>query len=213
MVMRLPDLVGSPLSLDRDGRQVDFVMVEHGEPLLLVECKLSDAGFRPPDPVQRLVGAGIVGYALVVYPLLNVLLGHRYPAMPTFGAPCPTTIATFGLLTWATPRPPWFVWPIPILWALVGTSAAFTLGGTGRPWASGGRRAGGRRSAPPARRTARPLIALHFSLPFVARSRRARRSAGPVSPDPRRNSVDLSPFPRSGCAKRGWRTQKRVAIR
>ena len=63
-----------------------------------------------------------------MYPLLNVLLGHRYPAMPTFGAPCPTTIATFGLLTWATPRPPWFVWPIPVLWALVGTSAAFALG-------------------------------------------------------------------------------------
>jgi hypothetical protein len=28
---------------DRDGREVDFVVVEHGEPLLLVECKLSDA--------------------------------------------------------------------------------------------------------------------------------------------------------------------------
>jgi hypothetical protein len=87
-----------------------------------------ELGFRPSVPVQRLVGAGILGYAFVVYPLLNVLLGHRYPAMPTFGAPCPTTIATFGLLTWATPRPPWFVWPIPVLWALVGTSAAFALG-------------------------------------------------------------------------------------
>jgi hypothetical protein len=28
---------------DRDGREVDFVVVEHGEPLLLVECKLGDA--------------------------------------------------------------------------------------------------------------------------------------------------------------------------
>jgi hypothetical protein len=35
---------------------------------------------------------------------------------------------TFGLLTWAVPRPPWFVWVVPILWALIGTSAAFTLG-------------------------------------------------------------------------------------
>jgi hypothetical protein len=90
--------------------------------------RTSALGFRPADTVQRLAGAGILAYAFLLYPLLNVLFGHRYPAMPTFGAPCPTTIATFGLLAWATPRPPWFVWPIPVLWALVGTSAAFALG-------------------------------------------------------------------------------------
>jgi hypothetical protein len=76
----------------------------------------------------RVVGGALVAYAFLVYPLLNVVLGHRYPMMPTFGAPCPTTIATLGLLTWAAPRPPWFVWVVPILWALIGTSAAFTLG-------------------------------------------------------------------------------------
>jgi hypothetical protein len=48
--------------------------------------------------------------------------------MPTFGLPCPTTIATFGLLSWASPRPPWFVWAIPVAWAFIGTSASFILG-------------------------------------------------------------------------------------
>lgn len=84
--------------------------------------------FQPPDLLRQIVGWALLAYAFVGYPLLNVVLGHRYPGMPTFGAPCPTTIATLGLLTWATPRAPWFVWLVPVLWALVGTSAAFTLG-------------------------------------------------------------------------------------
>jgi hypothetical protein len=84
--------------------------------------------FHPADRRRRNTGWALLGYAFIAYPLLNVALGHAYPTMPTFGAPCPTTIATLGLLCWAAPRPPWFVWVIPILWALVGTSAAFALG-------------------------------------------------------------------------------------
>lgn len=84
--------------------------------------------FKPVDGPRFVIGAGLLMYALLVYPLLNLILGHGYPHMPTFGLPCPTTIATFGFLIWATPRPPWFVWIIPVLWAVIGTSAAFTLG-------------------------------------------------------------------------------------
>jgi len=85
-------------------------------------------GFRPETTARRLVGGGLLGYALLAYPLLNIVSGHGYPAMPTFGLPCPTTIATFGLLAWGEPRPPWYVWLVPVAWALVGTSAAFALG-------------------------------------------------------------------------------------
>jgi hypothetical protein len=78
-------------------------------------------------------GAGIAGgalvlYALVVYPILAVLAGHGYPAMPTFGLPCPTTIFTFGLLLWTDARVPRAVLVIPFLWALIGMSAAIGLG-------------------------------------------------------------------------------------
>jgi hypothetical protein len=85
-------------------------------------------GFRPRGARQTRTGAVLLGYALVVYPVLNFGFGHRYPAMPTFGLPCPTTIATLGLLAWTNPRPPWFVWAIPVLWAVVGTGAALMLG-------------------------------------------------------------------------------------
>jgi hypothetical protein len=49
--------------------------------------------------------------------------------MPVFGvAPCPTTIFTFGILLWTTDRVPKYLLVIPLLWALVGTFAALSLG-------------------------------------------------------------------------------------
>jgi hypothetical protein len=70
----------------------------------------------------------LLGYALAVYPLFGWSLGHRYPSSPTFGVPCPTTIATLGLLVWLSPPPPWWLLVVPLLWVVVGSSAAFALG-------------------------------------------------------------------------------------
>ena len=74
------------------------------------------------------VGAVLVLYALVAYPALGYVLGHRYPAAPTFGVPCPTTIFTFGLLLWARPPVPRVLLVVPVLWSLLGVSAALQLG-------------------------------------------------------------------------------------
>ena len=82
--------------------------------------------FRPTR--RGLVGALLLAYALLAYPLLAYLLGHRYPATPTFGLPCPTTIFTLGLLLWTEQRIPTFLMIIPLAWSLVGTSAALQLG-------------------------------------------------------------------------------------
>ena len=78
--------------------------------------------------VRGLVGATLVLFALVVYPAFSVYVGHSYPAMPTFGLPCPTTIFTIGVLAFLVrpyPRSPLVV---PVLWCLVGVQAAFLLG-------------------------------------------------------------------------------------
>lgn len=72
-------------------------------------------------------GAALIAYALAVYPALAVLFGHAYPAMPTFGAPCPTTIFTFGLLLWTPHLARWLL-AIPFAWSVVGVSAALQLG-------------------------------------------------------------------------------------
>lgn len=73
-------------------------------------------------------GVTLIVYALIVYPILGALLGHTYPATPTFGAPCPVTIFTLGLLLWNVERTPWYAFAIPVFWSLVGSSAIITLG-------------------------------------------------------------------------------------
>jgi Family of unknown function (DUF6064) len=75
-----------------------------------------------------IVGAALIAYALVVYPTMAYALGHRFPAAPTFGLPCPTAILTLGLLAWAVPPRSWGVLVISLLWSAVGASAAAQLG-------------------------------------------------------------------------------------
>ena len=86
---------------------------------------------RFAQPIQRramIAGVTLVLFALIGYPALAHALGQRYPEVPTFGLPCPTTIFTFGLLTWATKPIPRSVLLIPTAWALVGTVAALEFG-------------------------------------------------------------------------------------
>ena len=86
--------------------------------------------YRPHSGAAMTVGALLILYALVVYPAIGYLGGHRYPSNPTFGVPCPTTIFTLGLIAWASESFPWRLAIIPIAWALVGTGAATNLGVT-----------------------------------------------------------------------------------
>lgn len=78
------------------------------------------------------VGHGIGGllltYALVVYPLWGLASGHPAREVPILGVPCPTTIFTFGLLFWAARQIPRHLLVIPLLWALIGSTAVFLLG-------------------------------------------------------------------------------------
>jgi hypothetical protein len=81
------------------------------------------------EPSKRgWTGALLILYAIVLYPLAGVLLGHRYPSAPTFGAPCPLTIFTLGMLMWSAPKRGWYVFGIPLMWSAIGMSAALTLG-------------------------------------------------------------------------------------
>lgn len=82
----------------------------------------------PRERSAMIVGAVLLVFALLGYPALAYAVGQQYPAVPTFGLPCPTTIFTFGLLTWcARPVPRSVLW-IPTAWALIGTVAAIRLG-------------------------------------------------------------------------------------
>lgn len=72
-------------------------------------------------------GGALIVYGLAVYPALCMLTGHSYPAMPTFGLPCPTTLFTIGLLAFAEPPLPRVVLIAPLVWCVVGLQGAFLL--------------------------------------------------------------------------------------
>jgi hypothetical protein len=78
--------------------------------------------------LYTITGGLLIFYALILYPLLGYMAGHVYPSSPTFGLPCPTTIFTLGLLLWTGTKLPKLLLIIPLLWSVIGFSAAFTLG-------------------------------------------------------------------------------------
>ena len=88
----------------------------------------AELAFAVRRDARGVLGGLIIAYGLVVYPILGVVLGHRYPAAPTFGLPCPTTIFTLGMLLWTTPPVPRALLVVPVLWAGIATSAALQLG-------------------------------------------------------------------------------------
>jgi hypothetical protein len=70
----------------------------------------------------------LIVYSFVVYPLVSLLGTHPYPETPLLGvAPCPTTIFTLGLLLLVRHPKPWLPALIPLLWSVIGGSAAFLL--------------------------------------------------------------------------------------
>ncbi len=75
---------------------------------------------------RHVVASAFVVYSFL-YPALSLLGGGVWPRLPLFAVPCPTTLFTAGLLLAADPPLPWLATVVPILWALVGGSAAFLL--------------------------------------------------------------------------------------
>jgi hypothetical protein len=84
--------------------------------------------FELTRSARAAVGVALVLFALLIYPAWSVYSGHGFPAMPTFGLPCPTTLFTIGLLALLVQPYPRSTLVVPVLWCLVGAQAAFLLG-------------------------------------------------------------------------------------
>jgi hypothetical protein len=78
------------------------------------------------DGVRRVIGTMLVCFALA-YPIVSIASGHPYPATPTYGVPCPTTILTIGLLLTVRGPVPGALSVVPAFWGLVGGSASVLL--------------------------------------------------------------------------------------
>jgi hypothetical protein len=75
----------------------------------------------------RHVTGGLMIVCSLAYPLLAASLVGRYPHIPTFGVPCPTTLLTIGFLLMAT-RLRLSLLAIPVSWTVIGGSAAVFFG-------------------------------------------------------------------------------------
>lgn len=86
-----------------------------------------ELSFEYRKNINNNAGLVLLLYALIIYPVLGYNLGHSYPYSPTFGLPCPTTILTFGLLLFTNKKIPVYILIIPLLWSVIGFTAALTL--------------------------------------------------------------------------------------
>lgn len=84
--------------------------------------------FQFHSDIYGITGSIFLFFALLLYPVLGYFQGHLYPATPTFGLPCPTTIFTLGLLLWTDKKLPLALLVVPVIWSIIGFSAAFSLG-------------------------------------------------------------------------------------
>lgn len=96
--------------------------------LFIIAAIKNQIDFKFEKSLFSLTGAVFILYALLVYPILGVAFGHTYPRNPTFGLPCPTTIFTFGILLFARNKIPVYLIGIPLIWSIVGFTAALKLG-------------------------------------------------------------------------------------
>ena len=90
----------------------------------LIRKKLS---FEYTKSATNNAGIVLIAYALIIYPVLGHNLGHAYPYSPTFGLSCPTTIFTLGILLFANQKMPMHLLIIPLLWSVIGFTAALSL--------------------------------------------------------------------------------------
>lgn len=116
------------LSINPASKIFGLLFIMQGVVLALVTFrKIPESGLSKTS-IQSILGFTLMFFALIVYPILTHLTGHSYPGMPTLGLPCPTTFFTIGVLLIAFPSGYQFLAIIPLLWSVVGSTAAFKLG-------------------------------------------------------------------------------------
>ena len=88
----------------------------------IVQGRLS---FAPRRNAWTVVACLLVAYSLL-YPAISAAQHLTWSRIPAFGVPCPTTIFTAGLLMLAQGAS-WRLSIVPVLWSVIGGSAAFLL--------------------------------------------------------------------------------------
>jgi len=78
--------------------------------------------------VREYIGYFFILFGLIIYPIISYLLEGSVSRTISPGLPCPTTIMTFGFLMLTTDKLSKYLLIIPVIWAVIGTSAAISFG-------------------------------------------------------------------------------------
>ena len=104
------------------------LFVLQGGLLLHAAIAREELRFKAGHGAARVAGWALIAYAVVLYPIVGLLSGQPFAELPAFGlTPCPLTLTTLGCLLLTGPSTPRMLWPIPLVWSLVGGSAAIVL--------------------------------------------------------------------------------------
>ena len=103
-----------------------FAFILEGLMLLWLALKQGDDDVLQTTPTAAMTVGVLIAYAVFVYPVLSSSGAHIYPRAPSFGAPCPVTIFTLAALVLI--RVPRYAVIIPLVWVLIGISAAAFFG-------------------------------------------------------------------------------------
>jgi hypothetical protein len=98
------------------------------ESLLLFKVGVSGGKLRQQNRLDwpSALGAGLISYAILIYPLIGILTGEQLGSLPMFGVtPSPLTLFTLGVFLMADRVFPRALWIIPLLWTIIGGTAAF----------------------------------------------------------------------------------------
>lgn len=95
--------------------------------LFLIETNKGELKFLYKDVLQHKIGAFLILFSLLLYPIIAYFLKYDYTKVITVGLPCPTTIMTFGFLLISI-RLPKYLLIFPSIWAIIGTWAAIDFG-------------------------------------------------------------------------------------
>lgn len=95
--------------------------VSYAAATFLLQASLLVVSIRPagaPPPAVRFYGGmGLMLLGLLAYPFLAPLVGRSLATAETFGLmPDPTATTTLGAVVALSPKRPWLLLPIPLLW-------------------------------------------------------------------------------------------------
>lgn len=84
--------------------------------------------FKYESRLREYTGIFLVIFGLIIYPLISWAMKGSYDLIIAAGLPCPSVIATFGFLALTEGKVRNYLYIIPILWSIVGISAALNFG-------------------------------------------------------------------------------------